>query len=94
MCMSYIICHMIGEFGAKISDWLHTYNLTEALTPAPAIVIYYGDSDCSDVYENIMTEEEVIKTREQYNVNLRLLIERVLATGAHMVLAGPGGERV
>ena len=92
--MSYTICYMIGEFGAKISDWLYTYNLTEALTPTPEIVIYYGDSDCSDVYENNMTEEEIIKIREQYNINLILLIERVLAIGAHMVLAGPGGERV
>ena len=90
--MSYTICYIIGEFGAKISDWLYRYNLTEALIPSPAIVIYYGDSDCSDVYENKMSEEEVVKTREQYNVNLRLLIERVLATDAYMVLAGPGGE--
>lgn len=92
-----------GPFGTRVADWAHEGaqsrdtdsgfipNLTEALTPPPDIVVYYGDSDCSDVDEDDLSDEGVDHIRKQFNADIRLLIERILASGAHLVLAGPGG---
>ena len=92
-----------GPFGTRVADWAHEGaqsrdtdsgfipNLTAALTPPPDIVVYYGDSDCSDVDEDELSDEGVDHVRKQFNDDIRLLIERILATGAHLVLAGPGG---
>ncbi len=83
-----------GVNGDRIAD-IRARLQREVLELRPHAVVLYWDSDVSDVDERRMTRDEVRKIRAAYEADLRVVIGRLVASGAHVVMSGPTliGER-
>ena len=60
----------------------------------PDVVVLYWDSDAEED-ETVLSPEELIRRRELYEVNVRLVLTRLMAHGATVIMSGPTllGER-
>jgi lysophospholipase L1-like esterase len=83
-----------GVNGDRIAD-IRARLERDVLDLRPHAVILYWDSDVSDVDERTMTRDEVRRVRAAYEADLRVVIGRLVASGAHVVMSGPTliGER-
>jgi lysophospholipase L1-like esterase len=83
-----------GVNGDRIAD-IRARLERDVLDQRPHAVVLYWDSDVSDVDERKMTRDEVGKVRAAYEADLRVVIHRLVASGAHVVMSGPTliGER-
>ena len=83
-----------GVNGNRIADIRDRLD-QDVLDLHPHAVVLYWDSDVSDVDESSMAPGEVRTLREAYESDLREVLRRLVASGAHVVVSGPTliGER-
>jgi lysophospholipase L1-like esterase len=83
-----------GVNGDRIAD-IRARLDHDVLDLRPDAVVLYWDSDVSDVDERTMTPDGVRQVRAAYEADLRAVIDRLVASGAHVVVSGPTviGER-
>ena len=56
----------------------------------PMAVLILWDSDVSDVNEDILNAAQIKALRKNYTTKLRLLLKKLLTTGAYIAVSGPG----
>jgi lysophospholipase L1-like esterase len=83
-----------GVNGDRIAD-IRGRLQRDVLDLRPHAVVLYWDSDVSDVDEHSMARDEVLKVRAAYEADLRAVVGRLVASGAHVLMSGPTliGER-
>lgn len=83
-----------GVNGDRIADIRRRLD-ADVLGLHPDAVVLYWDSDVSDVDEVRMKPDEVRTLRAAYEADLQTVLERLAASGAHVIMSGPTliGER-
>jgi lysophospholipase L1-like esterase len=83
-----------GNNGDRIADILQRLD-EDVLVLNPDAVVLYWDSDVSDVDESVMTPGEIREVRAAYERDVRTVLQRLVASGAHVIVSGPTliGER-
>ena len=65
------------------------YILSLTLCIILSTILYTGDTDCDEVTD-YMTPTQSKEIEDKYRASVLTLIDRVKATGAYFVMAGPG----
>lgn len=83
-----------GVNGNRVADIRDRFD-HDVASLQPAAVVFFFDSDVSDVDDVRLPEPERQSVREAYERDLRDVLHRAMATGAHVLLSGPAliGER-
>jgi lysophospholipase L1-like esterase len=77
-----------GVNGNRIADIRERLD-RDVIGLRPGAVVLYWDSDASDVDEAAMTPDEVLTLRAMYESNLRAVANRLVGSGAFVVMSGP-----
>lgn len=83
---SYVVSAWWGD---RVADLNARAGGILAITRPRAVVLLW-DSDASDVDEVSMSPVQIVALRAAYMRNLRELIDKIRAAGAHVVVTGPG----
>ena len=78
-----------GIDGDRIK-WIRDRLDKDVFPHRPDAVVVLWDSDVSDVDEGVLSAEELKALREAYTENLRVVLKRLLTSGAAVILSGPG----
>jgi lysophospholipase L1-like esterase len=83
-----------GSNGDRIADILRRID-EDVIALHPDAVVLYWDSDVSDVDEAAMKPHEVRRVRAAYEHDVQLVLQRLVASGAYVIMSGPTliGER-
>ena len=79
-----------GFNGAIISDIMKDPLNVCALPLKPHAVILFWDSDCSNIQEHSMSDNDIDKLHAQYAENVAGVVNSILSTGAFVALTGTG----
>lgn len=77
-----------GVNGDTIAD-IQARLAEDVIALKPAAVVLYWDSDVSDVDESRLSEAAVSARRSDYQRTLADVLQRLVATGAHVIVSGP-----